>query len=243
MPVRGERALTRYIKHPAASTSNPLSNGWALDAGTAILTLDNNTHHLAEQATRPLVQTNGQGLIETRTSYGAVFSSIIGLEQVDPTVLGWAVEQPWKAIPWDRNSATRFGPFHFIADYELASGATTLRPIKVELQATIHANVTTRRAFAAVTFTDAPPFHDPPFLFGEHTFPSTGAQTAPITLTSGAPVSRTSTVGPLRCRPDGTLGSQRVEVIQGYLHIGWLLYGATAGASYIDGYSAWEVWS
>jgi hypothetical protein len=243
MPVRGERALTRYIRHPAASTSNPLSNGWALDAGSAILTLDNNAHHLAEVATRPLVQTNGQGAVQTFTSYPSVFQGVLGLEQVDPTQLNFAQQNPWAAIPWDRNTATRFGACHFIADHELASGATTIRPVKTQMRVTIDTNVTTKKAFAAITFTQSPPFLTAPFLFGSYTFPGTGAQTAEITLTSAAPVSRTSTVAPLRCRPDATYGSTRVEVIQGYLWFGWLLYGATASTSYVESYSAWEVWS
>lgn len=243
MPIRGELAVPRYIRHPAASTSNPLSNGWAVDAGTSVL-LDNNLHKLEEEATRPLVMSLGPGKIPSFQTQDALFADVAGITPVDTTTLGFAAAESWRKIPWDRRTAVPF-PAIFVVDYDLATGEASIRPVRIYMQATIDLDAEGYDAHAAITFTEDSPYgqQTPPYLYGTASFGGVGKRTAEIALTPTTPVTRRGTSGTLRCRTSGAGDlSTTIDVVNGYVWVGFSIWGAGVTASYIDSISVWEVW-
>jgi hypothetical protein len=231
----GERAVARYIKHPNADASGLLSNGWPIDSGTIVRTLDNNTHHLQHEALRPLVWSNGSGDTDIITTFEGQFAGLP--DYTVPPTLGAAHQN----IPWDRRTSARF-PAFLIADYDLDTGEASIRPIRMSLRATLASGVSPGAAHFAVTFSSASPYTNPPFMYESA---SVISNVAIATLVPDSPASAQTVGSVMRCRHAPTNGtSTRVTTILGYLWFGWSFYGASVvAASRIESMSAWEVWS
>jgi hypothetical protein len=236
----GERAVSRYIKHPAASTTGILSNGWPIDSGTVITTLENNTHHLQHESLRPLVWSSGSGNTPIFNSAAQMFAGLPEFTVAPPG----ATFGTHRAIPWDRKTSARF-PVFLIADQNIDTGEATLRWITMTMRLTVAANVTSGRAHFALTFSSAPPFQNEPFLHSSAAVTSNALNTVSVTLQPDTPIDLQSMGTITKCRHASTNGtSAQAVVLLGHLWFGWSLGGASVvAASRIESFAAWEVWA
>ncbi len=218
-----ERVEDRYIKHEAASTTAPMTNGWPLDSGSAML-LSSNLAHLCRESCRNLVQSPGLGTakVPSFTTGNAVFDGLhdLGLLPADNTAFtnfGGASE-----IPWDPRTAESF-PAHLICDRQNDDGRITLRSIRFLMDATIDTNCTSYVYHFAITN-----HSDPGRLMGgdylahsSDTFGGTGNKTAVATLSSTQPW-HPNMLTQWPCRPaDYVDGATSVLILEAYLWFGW----------------------
>jgi hypothetical protein len=230
----GERAADRYIKHPAASTSNPLSEGWAIDAGTVQL-YQSNAHVLARESLRHLATIVGPFDVPDYTSrdaqWGPPYVAAI------PNDTG----SSHGGIPWSRHTAVRSGPHFGVQDYALEDNRRVLRPVRMAISITIDAGASTRFLYAAMTPTEAPPpARD--YLAFDSVSVATGTTYTVFELVPMAPV---PPAAPFRCRPDniypGLRAASTVQAAPFYLWWGWQILNGGSGTS-VNALSAWE-WS
>jgi hypothetical protein len=244
-PAIGERAITRYIKHPAASTSNPLSNGWAIDAGTAQL-FDSNLSVLAYESVRPLVQSRGPGLITTQTSGNKFWDGFDdGTEAPSRTFTGSYLDIPWG----DRWSSVRFGPFALYADrYRQDAGVDTsrigLRDISFAIGCTTVAANTVQNVFVTLTNSeDGPQINDGNTIGAAATvsLSGTGQTFARGTIDLGNVDPETLTTIEWPSRPASAAGARMVRIVRAYVWVGWYFTNPGAVSNYVDTISAWEI--
>jgi hypothetical protein len=231
----GERFADKYLKHPAASTTNPLSDGWYVDTGTVMLA-HNNVHHLERESLRHLVMSPGPGSVTTYANTNAPFS---GLDDAPATASnGLAGAEYWQ-LPWDRRCCAVFGPYFAIQDYELPDGRRTQRKIRGQIDATIEGGASSYRFyFAATSAANETPFAVRFLAFGYADFAGTGNQRSPVidlTFTDPLPGAGDE----WRCRPGADDDDARVVAAPFYLFMAWKIVGGAA--NYINGFSAWEI--
>jgi hypothetical protein len=230
-----ERFLDRYVKHPAASSANPLSDGWFVDSGTKMIA-QNNAAHLARESLRHLVFSLGPGQATQFATANAMFTGLDDAPQL-LSPIGDSLQH--MQIPWDRRTAARFGPFAAIQDYALADGRMTQRKIRAQADFSLDAATTSERLYVAATSRadDDPRDITKLLAFGYVDVAGSGYQrSTPIDLTFNAPLP-TSTE--FVCRADGTDNPTNVAAAPFYLWFGWRLIGATT--NYVCGFSAWEI--
>lgn len=243
MPILSERAVTRVIKIPPASSSGPLADTWPLDAGSVII-LRSNSAHVEREAVRQLCVSMGPGEITGFETAADVTADLRASGSPSPFSA-----ETWQEIPWDRRTAIRLGPVHVIADREMDDGLPTLRTIKILADFNIPTGYSSPKYYFAATL-DPSPFRlnglgSLPGLVGSTAFGGTGQQQVTGTLTCTAPIRVQSHPDSRQwtCRPVGDDAALSVAVIPLYVWIGWRLVSSsppTVPAAYLNGVSVWE---
>lgn len=237
MSALGERVVTRYIKHPPAA-SQWWQDADPFDSGGAFIA-DSNTTHLAVEAVRPLVGTMGPGSVPGYQTANSPWSGLLDATEPE-TGSAWGGATV-SSIPWDRRTAVRCGPYHLICDRDLASGELTARTVRMRIQATIDAAITTQTAlFALTTSEDPQALVEGNYLaFATNSFGGTALRTVTKDLIVGAPIAP-ALAQPWRSRSTSAAGDGSVYVVPAWLWFGWLFRGSS-NTSTIDALSAWEL--
>lgn len=245
----GERIASTYIPQPAASTSNPLSDGWAYSAADAIITA-HNVHHLEAESFRHLVGSavSGNEAIvksfpdkEKAWNFSGAFELINELLAADDTA------EEARNVPWTGRggSSIRFGPFPLVFD-RLHENEWVPRRIRVRVQADRSTeSLSKQKLHIAISGVHGTPWTSLYALNSQTFYAGPQHFTADLDINTPGPRSRADM---LPCRgPDSAgSGSAVSAVVMAYLWVGWELYHTTPlGDSYsigvIDSVSAWEI--
>jgi hypothetical protein len=236
----GERLYDRYIKHPASSSTNPLSDGWAVDAGSAML-LSHNIHHLLSQSQRSLVCSPGDGrAFSAWTSKDDLWN--VATEKPGDT----ASSTGPASIPWDGLTARRFGPVPMLFD-RLASQQRLARKVRCRVQFEFNTIPATTRVvhFAMTTGSGSRLPRATPAAYASVTATNaTGVQTQTADLTVYSPLTE-SLVEPWPSRGAGSVeyGPMLCYVVPMYVWFGFEFVGTALSTPNWEIYamSAWEL--
>ena len=246
-PRVGERAYSTYIKHPAGSTSNPISNGWPIDSGTVEL-FDSNLSLLSYESVRPLVATLGPGSVSTQSSGDKFWTGFT--DDVPTPARSWS--GVYQDIPWDRRTSMRFGPFPLVADrWVLDGGATgsptgavSFRELAFKVVFTVAAANTAQVAFFVVTEDSSPASITNGAIIGSpvtYTLPGTGQQTFANTWRYDPPVLDSGVSETWVSRSGGASVSNVTQVTQCFVWVGWYFLNAGAVTNTVDSVCVWEI--
>jgi len=235
-----ERGYTRYIKHAAAATTGPLTNGEPVDAGTSML-VTNNLGHMCMESTRNLVQSPGTGPTGIALSYqtpAALFGGIqdTGFYTAATDVLYISGST---ALPWDPRVSETFSAFT-IADRQNSDGRETIRSIRFSIDFTADVtNSSTSVGFAITTHDSPQRLRDGDYLafYGSESV-NTGSQIITNTLSSDTPITLAHYEA-MQARQRTYNGEMMGNMIPIVLWFGWKFIGSGTDNA-INGFCAWE---
>lgn len=248
MSVIQERGYSKYIKHPPAGSATPLANGDTIDSGIATV-IDSNIGTMQTESCRQLVFSLGPGIV-TALDYtnGSPFA---GIADLAPTDAGHAPSQSVVgAIPWDRRTARRFGPFYAVADRDPGTGGPCMRKVVMEMNVTMDVACThSDFYFLLTTAESARDIADGNVLSFAHQSLGAGVSgqkfiTPASTNQTGAgdaltvtPTIDASLYTPTFSRLDTTNGNAESLVFPYWVWFGYLFQ---SGSNYVDSFCAFE---
>jgi hypothetical protein len=227
----GDRAFTRYIKHPSSglfADGNPLSS-WL---GEVLLI--SNPNHLAQVSCRhigSLVLPSTYASVPAKSNSAAAWENVNSPQPLPAT--------NYNAIPWDRSTSIKMGPFPLILDVN-SDGVANPRKVVCKFHLEVGGGAAVRNLYAALTQS------------GDGRSPASGAGLASGTTTTlTGTVSATITLTPALTRAQGAYVTDQwtcrngigtsddaVMVMPCYVWFGWMY---DDGSTRIQSLTAHEV--